>query len=137
MPLFLVGPVHTTIRKFENASNAFRPRYAQEILKPKITGYFRFAMLSFQENAVLKTLSVQTKAQSGRFQIPQVRRASSKSYLFMIDQHRPCKKKCGFIFHWVTGRDLNVRNSSCSRTKLYTYRNIIAQNRCVSLVISD
>jgi len=33
--VFLQGLVHTTLRIFENASSAFRQRYAQEILKNK------------------------------------------------------------------------------------------------------
>lgn len=77
----------------ENESNIFRPQYVRGIKYAKIIGHFGFvfekdsgwktiviiARSSFSQNSVFKMVSVYTKTQEKRFQIPRVWRTLWKS----------------------------------------------------------
>ena len=77
----------------ENESNIFRPQYVRGIKYAKIIGHFGFvfekdsgwktiviiARSSFSQNSVFKMVSVYSKTQEKRFQIPRVWRTLWKS----------------------------------------------------------
>jgi len=48
LKIVVLGSVHTTLKKFENASKVFRPHYGEEVENATIISHFGFV---FEENS--------------------------------------------------------------------------------------